>query len=369
MRKICDNIYWIGVRENGISYNAYLVTGDKNVLIDTVPLQCADKYIDNIKEFFDIKEIDCLICNHTEPDRAGAVNALLSLNPNIEIFATIAGLRNLKAITNREIKEHVAKEGKVLDVGKGLELEFCIVPNMNWPDTMVTYERKNKCMFSCDIFSSLTEGDTADMKLLQSYYKEYFGPYRGFANTAMDKISKFDINVMCTGQGTIIERNIDDIIDLYKKMGEDTQKKDNVIIYASRYGSTKHMADIIQHEFISAGKSVSLFDVNKHEKEDIISAVNNAASISVGTPTINRNADKAVWDILTAMDCVTLRNIQCMVFGSYGWGGEGTALLYNYLEQIKLKPFEKPFNSIFNLSQEKETEFLQYVQRFIKYLE
>ncbi|MCK5732236.1 MAG: MBL fold metallo-hydrolase, partial [Tenericutes bacterium] len=113
-KKIIDDIYWVGVvdyelkvfdiimeTEFGSTYNSYIVKGkDKVALIDTAKASFSDIYLERVKEVVDIKDIDYLVLNHTEPDHSGAVKYILEENPEIEIFATAAALMNLKEIIN-----------------------------------------------------------------------------------------------------------------------------------------------------------------------------------------------------------------------------------------------------------------------------
>lgn len=355
MTKIRDNIFNVGTDGN----NSYLITGEKNVLIDTVCESLADELIKNINEILPVGGIDYIVCNHTEPDKAGAVKRLIMINPDIEIIGTIAAMRNLKEITNSGINEHIAKEGAVIEIGKGISLKFCIVPNLNWPDTMVTYEMRNKILFSCDIFS-------AENGTRKEYYDKYFMPYRTFAKKAMEKISAFDISLICTGRGHIIDSGINEIISDYTKWSEETKNHKTVIVYASRYGATADMADVIKNTLEEESVAAECYDARNCDKNAVMDAVNNADALVFGTPTINRNADKAVWDIVTSLDSITLREKPCMVFGSYGWGGEGTALLYNHLAQVRIRPFEKPYASLFSMSEDKKQELINYTKRFSK---
>ena len=167
MLELKNNIFYVGVKdptlrtfdifmetEYGTTYNAYLVKGEKTALIETAHEKLLDSYISNIEEIMPVSEIDYLICNHTEPDHSGSVRKILELNPDIEVVGSIAAIRNLKEITNMTFKEHIAKDGAELDLGDGKVLKFCIVPNLHWPDTMVTYLESEKTLFSCDVFGA-----------------------------------------------------------------------------------------------------------------------------------------------------------------------------------------------------------------------
>ena len=151
MNKITENIYYVGVKdpdlktfdiimdtEFGSTYNSYIVKGEKVALIETAHDKFQDEYIKNIEEVVDIKDIDYVILNHTEPDHSGSLAKILEINPDITVIGTIAALKNLKEITNMTFKEHLAKDGEELNLGD-FSLKFIIAPNLHWPDTMMTY--------------------------------------------------------------------------------------------------------------------------------------------------------------------------------------------------------------------------------------
>lgn len=128
--KLKENLYSVGVlnpslrvfdivmeARYGTSYNAYLITGEKNVLVETVEANFFDEYLDNIQSVVDISKIDYLIMNHTEPDHSGSVAKLLEKNPNITVVCTTAAQKYLRAIANHDFPCIVAKHGDKLDIG------------------------------------------------------------------------------------------------------------------------------------------------------------------------------------------------------------------------------------------------------------
>ena len=145
-------IYNVGVSDGDIKYNSYLIVSEKIVLIDTVKEEYFKTLTENINKITDIKNIDYLILNHTEFDRAGCVKKIIELNPLIELVSTISGIRNLKEQLNSDFKEIVAKSQMTLEIGKGEFLKFIITHNINWPDSMMTFYENEGVLFSCDGF-------------------------------------------------------------------------------------------------------------------------------------------------------------------------------------------------------------------------
>ena len=89
--KIQDDLYYIGVNdrhthmfenmwplEKGVSYNSFLMTGEKNIIIDSVHAERFEVYISKIRSVIgDNDVIDYLIINHMEPDHSSSINLLL----------------------------------------------------------------------------------------------------------------------------------------------------------------------------------------------------------------------------------------------------------------------------------------------------
>ena len=235
MLELKNNIFYVGVKdptlrtfdifmktEYGTTYNAYLVKGEKTALIETAHEKLLDSYISNIEEIMPVSEIDYLICNHTEPDHSGSVKKILELNPDIEVVGSIAAIRNLKEITNMTFKEHIAKDGAELDLGDGKVLKFCIVPNLHWPDTMVTYLESEKTLFSCDVFGAhYCEDAVVDEdiiyydkyeKAMKVYYDCIVSPFNAFVVKALEKLSALDIEMVCNSHGPVLKKYIAEAI-------------------------------------------------------------------------------------------------------------------------------------------------------------
>lgn len=367
MLKLRDNIFCVGVKDTavGANNNAYLVMGEKTALIDTVSAELSQEYIKNIEEILPISEIDYLVCNHSEPDKSGAVRRILELNPNIEVIGTIAAIKNLKEITNMTFNEHIAKDGASLDLGNGTELQFCIVPNLNWPDTMVTYETQSKTLFSCDMFSSYCdcEDDNGYENALKEYYNRFLSHFKGFVQRGIEKISSFDIQLICVGYGTVIEEYISKVMADYKNwsIAAESDIKTVSVFYSSRYGNTAKMADVIEHTVKKNGFNVKMLD---EVNDDTTETLNNSDAIIFGTSTENKNAPAQIRNAVARLSPMSVKGKPYFVFGSYGWSGEGIQLVNDALKLLKMKPFEKPFSVYFTPSDKDIDELNEYTERF-----
>ena len=350
MNKITDRIYNVGVCE----YNSYLVLDDKVALIDTVPERLTCELVANIEAIVPISKIDYIICNHTEPDRSGAISYILKRNPNAVIVGTIAALKNLHKMLNTEFNELLAKDSSSLSLGK-CELKFLITPNLNWPDTMMTYLEMEKALFTCDFLSS--------QESLVDYFNTKFSAFKPFVRLALEKLKALDFDKVLCGNGAIILNNIEEALKSYHKLSEESDNavKKISIVYYSEYGYTRKLAEAAFSVIDNGKYSVGIYEASECST-DVIEA---SDGILIGTPTVNRNAAKPIWDLITSLDLVKVKNKSFGVFGSYGWSGEGPILMNNLLKSMRLNTTDEPFTVILNPDTDAIENMKAYTKEFL----
>lgn len=354
MNKVTDNIYNVGVSV----YNSYLVIDNKVALVDTVPEQLAFELIANIEAIVPVSEIDYIICNHSEPDRSGAVQYILEKNPNVVIVGTIAAFKNLRKMLNVEFNELLAKDNSLLSLGTR-ELKFVITPNLNWPDTMMTYIETEKALFTCDFLSSNEH--------FQDYFNSNFSSFKPFVLLALNKLNKLDFDKVLCGSGPIITSNIPELLEAYSEWSKETGNsvKKISIIYYSNYGYTKKLAETAYSVSDNGNYSVELYDISKLSPELLSDAIEQADGVLFGTPTVNRNAVKAIWDVVTSLDLIMVKKKSFGVFGSYGWSGEGPVLVNNLLKSMRLKTMDEPYTVILNPDKEAIEDMKVFTKEFL----
>lgn len=387
--KLKDNVYYVGVSDKelavfdiimetefGTTYNAYMVKGEKTALIETVHDKGVDEYVKNINEIQDIKTIDYVICNHTEPDHSGSLVRLLELNPDITVFGTTAALNNLKQITNRDFHSQLVKDGDTLDLGDGLVLQFIIAPNLHWPDTMMTYLASRKVLFSCDVLGAhycgagVLDTDIQNKTDYDRAFKEYYdaivAPFAPFVQKGLAKLDGVDVDMVCNSHGPVLTSLIGEGLQKYSDWSKPVvrEQKTAVIFYVSAYGYTKKLAQAMKEALDAKGVPVKSYDLIEHDMHEMRAEMNSADMVFVGTPTINRNALEPVWELLAGIDMMNVRGKAFAVFGSYGWSGEGCPLVESYLKALKIKTFEEPFRVIFNPSAEDLQNAAAFAERF-----
>lgn len=331
--------------------SSYLIIGEKSAVIECVSSENAQKHLENIKAELREKELDYIILNHTAPDNTGSLELLLKAYPDVKIVASTAGIKNLTEQLNCEFDYMVAKDLAVLDLGNDEALEFYILPNLPWTDSMTVYYKKQKLLFCGSVFSHD-----------ENYFKNVIKPFKEYAKTASQRLSELDIEKLLLSVGAEMT-NVKTKLCQY---GAEEKAEDFVaVFYSSHYGFTAQMAQTVCSVFKSNGIEVRCFDADKTDRDELINAVNQCSCFAVGTNTVNRNASRTVWDILTGIDMINNNYKPCMIFGSCGWSGEGVYLVERYLKSIRLRVCDKPFLIKFKMSDDEKASLVKYTEKFI----
>ncbi len=358
--KLKTNLYSVGVLNPGLrvfdiimrsdygtSYNAYLITGRKNILIDTVHSDYFDEYLHNVESVLDISRIDCLVMNHTEPDHSGSVAKLLALNPNIRVYCTMPAKKYLGSIVNRPFDCVTVRQGDRLEYGEG-SLEFIIAPLLHWPDTMFTWMPEQKTLFTCDFlgchYCEPTMTDTGIhypdqyREQFAYYYRGIFGPFKPYVLAGLDKIRPLPAELICPSHGPCLTDGARAQRALYRKWSAPRPqgKKLAAILYASAYGYTRQLAEAAYEELSrNDALDVQMRDVVFSDEEEVVSLLNSADALLFGSCTINRDAPGIVWAVLSKADAINTHGKTAGAFGSYGWSGEAVPMLKDRLTHLK----------------------------------
>ena len=362
--KLRENFYWTGIvdanlrvfdiimyTEFGTTYNSYVLkAGDKTILFETAKEKFFDEYLENLREIIDVEHIDYLVVEHTEPDHAGSVEKLLDLNPGMKIIATGCALGFLKEIVNRDFTGIAARDNMAMTIGDRT-LRFLFVPNLHWPDTMYTYIEEEQILVTCDSFGShyafdgvllskVTDWEDY-MKATKYYYDNIIGPFKPFMLKALARVRDFDISMICTGHGPVIDNKIDQILNLYEEWStvvNPNPHKTVVIPYVSAYGYTKSLAEKIADGIRASGEiDVRAYDMVEADPSKVLEELGFADGILLGSPTILGEALKPIWDLTTSIFAGTHGQKLASAFGSYGWSGEAVPHLLDRLRQLNMK--------------------------------
>ncbi|MCD4703004.1 MAG: FprA family A-type flavoprotein [Methanosarcinaceae archaeon] len=343
--EIANGIYWVGVIDwnlrdfhgyetpKGATYNAYLIIDEKITLIDTVKSQFAEEMIDRIKSIVDPATIDYVVSNHVEMDHSGSLPAVMEIAPNATIFATKRGKAGLCEYYTENGCEswdfETVETGTELDLGTRT-LMFIETPMLHWPDSMQTYLKEDRILFSNDAFgqhisTSKRFDDEVDdvMDDAAIYYANILMPFGSRVLKYADQVTELglEFNMIAPGHGIIWRKDPGRIIDAYVRWASAETVPKVPVIYDTMWGSTERMARAILEGVRSADIPVKLLDLHKNDWSMITKEVMEAPVIAIGSPTMNNNMLPSVAGYLSYLKGLRPKNKKVAIFGSFGWGG------------------------------------------------
>jgi flavorubredoxin len=355
---IREGIYWTGVldpdlrlfdilfpTEGGTTYNSYLVQGEKIAVIDTAKGRCYDQFLSNVSSLVDPEDVDYIICNHMEPDHSGSLAAFLEEAKNARVVVSRTGEHFVSNILNADVNPLKMGDGDAIDLG-GKTLRFVSAPFLHWPDTMFTYAVEDKVLFSCDVFGShycderMFDDLVGDFSgEFEYYYQGIMRPFKEKMLEAMDKIKDLDIEVIAPSHGPILRTDPWKYVTQYVEWSTPSpaEAKKVLIFYASAHGNTKMMANEVAKGANIDGVEVELFDLTETAPGDVLDRIETSQALIIGSPTINGDAVKPVWDLLSGLATIKLRGKVGAAFGSYGWSGEAVGMIEDRLKSLKFR--------------------------------
>jgi flavorubredoxin len=355
--KIAKDIYSVGVKDwnirdfhgystlQGTSYNAFLIVDEKTVLIDTVKKEFADQLIDNISGVIDPKKIDYVISNHTEMDHSGGLPRVMHrIGEDKPLYVSKMGLKNHSRHFSQKWNYHVVGTGDEVNLGSRT-LTFLETRMLHWPDSMFTYLKEDKILFSSDGFGQHYAGhENFDDEIgdeIMRHAKKYFANilllYSPLILNLVETVTELglEIDMICPDHGIIWRKDPGKIINAYVKWAKQAPEKKAVVVHDTMWHSTETMANEIASGIADQGVAVKPINIRNSHRSEIMTEVLDAAAVVVGSPTINNQLFPTVADFLTYMKGLKPKNKIGAAFGSYGWSGESVKLINKELEDMK----------------------------------
>jgi flavorubredoxin len=354
---IADGIFWVGaidwnIRDfhgystyQGTTYNAYLIMDEKITLIDTVKREFADELISNISRVVDPKKIDYVISNHTEMDHSGSLPRVMhKIGEGKPLYCSKMGHKNLSKHFPQKWDYHPVENGSELALGKRT-LTFLETRMLHWPDSMFTYAKEDKILFSSDGFgqhyAGLERFDDQTGDAIMPHARKYFAnillPYAPLILKLVDKVTEIGlaIDMICPDHGIIWRKDPAKIINAYVEWSQQKPKRKAVVVYDTMWHSTETMAEAIVDALGEQGVDARPLHLRTNHRSDIITEVLDAGAVIIGSPTLNNGLFPTVSDFLTYMKGLRPRDKIGAAFGSYGWSGEAVNLIARELEEMK----------------------------------
>ncbi|MBQ7514359.1 MAG: anaerobic nitric oxide reductase flavorubredoxin [Prevotella sp.] len=359
-KKLTQKVSWVGKIDwelkhfhgdelsthKGSSYNSYLIRDEKVTLIDTVWQPYDREFVSRLKQEIDLSKIDYIIMNHNEIDHSGALPELMRHIPDTPIYCTKKGEAIIRGHYHQDWNFVNVKTGDTLSLGE-TTLTFVEMTMMHWPDSMLTYmDTDGGIVFSNDAFGqhyateSLYNDAVCEAEVMyeaEKYYANILNPFNAMVSKKIPQIEAMNlpITLICPSHGVIWKNNPAQIIEKYKLWSAAYQEDQVTIVYDTMWQSTRKMAQAIADGIreASSATTVKIMNINRDDKNDVLTEMWRSKAVLVGSPTINNGHSFAIAGLMEMAAGLKFKNKKAAAFGSYGWGGGSVKQISAKLEE------------------------------------
>lgn len=385
-RKVKEDLIWVGANDrrlslfegvysvpHGVSYNSYLLLDEKTVLFDTVDKAVGKVFFENLEHMLNGRELDYVVVHHMEPDHSATLGELLLRYPNIQVVCNAKTQTMIKNFTGLDVSVYLVKEKDSLCTGKHT-FRFYMAPMVHWPEVMVTYDETEKTLFSADAFGTFGAlngalfADEVDFEHdhldeARRYYTNIIGKYGMQVQMLLNKMDAMDIETICPLHGFVWRKNLDFYIQKYKLWSSYTPEETCVMIpYASIYGNTENIADIISCKLQDKGIKTVMFDVSVTPASDIVSAAFRYSHIIFTSVTYNAGVFVTMDDLIRELKSHNIQNRTIAFIQNGSWAPASGRLMKEMLADCKnLTVLEETITVQSSTKMEQEPEIEAFV--------
>ena len=276
---------------NGMAYNSYVIIDDKTAVFDSVDARFSKEWLNNISTVLGGKSPDYIVIQHMEPDHSGSIMEFVKAYPNVKIVSSSKAFVMMKNYFGTDFldRQVVVGEGSKLDLGEH-KLTFITAPMVHWPEVIVTYEEREKVLFSADAFGKFGALDVDEDWACEArrYYIGIVGKYGALVQTLLKKVSTLDIKTICPLHGPVLTENLGYYFDLYNIWSSYGTESDGVVIaYTSVYGNTKKAVQLLADGLEKKGVKVTVNDLARCDMAEAVEDAFRYGKIVLATTTYN----------------------------------------------------------------------------------
>lgn len=301
---ISDTVFYAGVNDrkvdlfegqypvpNGISYNSYIIKGEKVAVMDSVDKNFGEEWLENIEKVLGDKAPDYLVVLHMEPDHSANIKAFLEKYPDAVVVSSAKAFAMMENYFGKELAKNrlEVKDGEKFDLG-GRSLTFVAAPMVHWPEVMVAYDDKDKILFSADAFGKFGDLDSDEPwdDEARRYYIGIVGKYGAQAQSLLKKAAALDIAKICPLHGEVLDKDLAHYVSLYNIWSSYAVEKEGVVIaYASVYGNTAGAAKLLKEKLEAKGVCVALYDLARADRSLVLAEAFRYGKLVLASTTYN----------------------------------------------------------------------------------
>ena len=384
-RKVSEDIIWVGADNRrqslfeavypvprGMAYNSYLILDEKCTLIDTVDRAVTDTFLENVEATLSGRSLDYLVVQHMEPDHSATLFDVLSRYPDCTVVCNAKTYAMISAFKNKEVKAHIVADGDSLSLGKH-NLKFIFAPMVHWPEVMVSYDTATGTLFSADafglfgslggaLFSDEVDFDRDYLDEARRYYCNIVGKYGAQVQSLLKKAKALDVKTLCPLHGFVWRKNIDYIVNKYLLWSAYQPEKQGVMIaYASVYGNTEKIANVLACRLFELGVKCALYDVSTTEPSHIISESFKYSHLVFASVTYNGGAFSLMEHLLSDIVAHGLKGRKIALIENGSWSSSAARRMREILSPMKDSTFifnDIGFKSAMHTDEENQIEGL-----------
>ena len=350
--KITNDIIYVGVNDReidlfegqyvvpeGMAYNSYIILDEKIAVTDTVDARFSDEWLANIKKELGDKAPDYLIVHHMEPDHSSSLKGFCEAYPETVIVGNVKTFGMVKAFFGEISNETLTvKDGETLSLGSH-SLTFVFAPMVHWPEVMVSFDSKDKVLFSADAFGKFGALDADEDWACEArrYYFGIVGKYGAQVQSLLKKAAGLDIEIICPLHGPVLTENLGYYLDLYNTWSSYRPESEGIMIaYTSVYGNTKKAVELLAQKLKE--KRCPKVVVCDLAREDMAEAVEDAfryGKLVLATTTYNADIFPFMRTFISALTERSYQNRTIGFIENGSWAPLATKVMKNMLSECK----------------------------------
>lgn len=323
----------------GVSYNSYVILDEKTAIMDTVDARATEEWLKNISEILGDREPDYLVISHLEPDHAANIGRLAEMYPKMQLVGNAKTFSMLPHFFEMDLTDRtvVVKEGDELSLGSHT-LKLFLAPMVHWPEVMVTYDEKDKVLFSADgfgTFGAISE-NLPWIQEARRYYINIVGKYGPSVQMLLKKAAGLDIAMICPLHGPVLKDDLSFYLDKYNTWSSYTPEDQGVVVvYASMHGNTKEAAVYIAEQLRAAGEKVIVFDLSRDDVSYAVEAAFRLDRMVLAAPTYDGGLFPCMEDFLNHLKAKNFQNRRIALVENGSWGPMAAKKMREILDTMK----------------------------------
>lgn len=361
-RKVKDDLIYVGGSDRrlsrfenlfpipkGVSYNSYVLLDEKTVLFDTADESISRQYIENVVHALNGRPLDYMVVQHMEPDHCAMIDDMLRRYPEAKMVCSAKAVGMFAQFYGTDVAARalVVKEGDKLSTGEHT-LHFVMAPMVHWPEVMVTYDEKDKILFSADafgtfgalagnIFDDEITFDTTWMNDARRYYTNIVGKYGVQVQALLKKAASLDIEMICPLHGPIWRKDLGLLLEKYQTWSTyEPEDKTVMIAYATMYGNTENAANVLAGMLADKGvKNIAMYDVSETDVSELVAESFRCSHLVLAAPTYNSGIQPKMEAYLSDIKALNLQKRTVAVIDNGTWAATAGKQMIGTLEGMK----------------------------------